>query len=140
MKSPNSPVSSLKQMLALEERRAALQKKLDAVAEQLASLSKNLFTGAAPTGRPRGRPAKIATAAPAQSKIEPVKRRRKIKRGQLSATIMEALKAAGSNGITVTALADKLGAKYKNIYIWFATTGKKKPDVKKIAPATYRLA
>ena len=36
-------------------------------------------------------------------------------------------------------LAERLGAKYKNVYIWFATTGKKYPNIKRIAPATYQL-
>jgi hypothetical protein len=61
------------------------------------------------------------------------------KRGELSANILEELKAAGKDGITVSSLADKLGAKYKNIYIWFATTGKKNSHVKKVGPATYKL-
>ena len=61
------------------------------------------------------------------------------KRGELSARIMSELEAAGSSGITVREIADKLGANYKNIYIWFATTGKKNSSVKKIGPAQYKL-
>lgn len=71
---------------------------------------------------------------------KPAKKRSKgMKRGQLTADILATLKAAGSSGITVADIAKKLGANYKNIYIWFATTGKKQP-VKKLAPATYSLA
>lgn len=62
------------------------------------------------------------------------------KRGYLTAQILDALKAAGTGGITVADLSTKLGAKYKNIYIWFATTGKKNPAVKKLGPARYKLA
>lgn len=61
------------------------------------------------------------------------------KRGALSASILEHLTAAGSAGMKISDLADKLGAKYKNVYIWFATTGKKNPGIKRIAPATYQL-
>ena len=61
------------------------------------------------------------------------------KRGALSASIMENLQAAGTNGIKIADLAERLGAKYKNVYIWFATTGKKNPNIKRIAPATYQL-
>jgi transposase-like protein len=76
-------------------------------------------------------------AAPA---AKPAKKARKgAKRGQLTADILSALKAAGTKGVTVSDLASKLGANYKNIYIWFATTGKKHP-VKKLAPATYGLS
>jgi phosphatidylserine/phosphatidylglycerophosphate/cardiolipin synthase-like enzyme len=61
------------------------------------------------------------------------------KRGQLSARILSELESAGSQGINVRELADKLGANYKNIYIWFATTGKKNSSIKKVGPAQYRL-
>ena len=67
-------------------------------------------------------------------------RRGPSKRGQLSARIMRELEAAGSKGITVRDLSNKVGAKYKNVYIWFATTGKKNAKIKKVAPATFRLA
>ena len=62
------------------------------------------------------------------------------KRGELSASILGALEDAGSEGISVRDLADKLGANYRNIYIWFATTGKKNSSIKKVGPAQYRLA
>jgi phosphatidylserine/phosphatidylglycerophosphate/cardiolipin synthase-like enzyme len=61
------------------------------------------------------------------------------KRGELSSRIIKELQASGARGITVRNLADKLGAKYKNIYIWFATTGKKNKNIKKMGPATYKL-
>ena len=88
---------------------------------------------------------RLATAATAPKATtetkaaKPAKKTRNgAKRGQLTEDILGALKAAGSKGITVADLSAKLGAKYKNIYIWFATTGKKHP-VKKLAPATYKL-
>ena len=82
------------------------------------------------------------SSAPA-AKLPPVsklgKRGKGVKRGAVTATILENLKAAGATGVKIGELADKMGAKYKNIYIWFATTGKKY-GIKRIAPATYRLA
>ena len=84
--------------------------------------------------------AKVSAPAPkAAPAAKAGKRGKGGKRGALSASILEHLKAAGSGGIKIADMADKLGAKYKNIYIWFATTGKKH-GVKRIAPATYRLA
>jgi hypothetical protein len=81
-----------------------------------------------------------AKAAPVTKAVKPGKKKGKgTKRGQLTADILGALKTVGSKGITVADLSKKLGANYKNIYIWFATTGKKHP-VKKLAPATYALA
>lgn len=66
--------------------------------------------------------------------------RRRGKRGALGARIVEALQAAGPGGISVTDLADKIGVKYKNIYVWFATTGKKNSAIKKVSPAVYSMA
>ncbi len=81
-----------------------------------------------------------AKAAPAAKAAKPARKARKgAKRGQLTADILSALKAAGAKGVTVADLAGRMGAQYKNIYIWFATTGKKHP-VKKLAPATYALS
>jgi transposase-like protein len=62
------------------------------------------------------------------------------KRGELSKRILAELTAAGQKGVNVKDLSAKIGAPYKNIYIWFATTGKKNKGIKKIAPATYRLS
>lgn len=78
-------------------------------------------------------------AQPAPKTKVKATRRKGTKRGQLTASIVGELKAAGSKGITVSDLAKKLGADYKNIYIWFATTGKKQTGLKKLAPATYSL-
>lgn len=61
------------------------------------------------------------------------------KRGELTARILGALEKAGSQGISVKDLAENLGANYRNIYIWFATTGKKNSSVEKVGPAHYRL-
>lgn len=61
------------------------------------------------------------------------------KRGELSARILSEMDQAGARGINVRDLAEKLGANYKNIYIWFATTGKKNPKIKKLGKAQYRL-
>jgi len=83
---------------------------------------------------------KVDAAPPATATKPGSKKRKGSKRGQVSANILAELKTAGSSGITVSDLAKKLGSSYKNVYIWFATTGKKQPGLKKIAPATYSLA
>ena len=61
------------------------------------------------------------------------------RRGALSEKVLGELRKAGAKGISVRDLANRIGANYRNIYIWFATTGKKNAAVKKIAPAQYRL-
>jgi hypothetical protein len=64
----------------------------------------------------------------------------KAKRGALSENVMAALGEAGSEGISIKDLSDKVGSNYRNVAVWFATTGKKNPKIKKVAPATYKLA
>lgn len=213
MNQPNNPVGRLKQMLALEERRSALQAELDSLVQQLNRLKDSLFDnvqpaaaavpaarrGPAPGVRRGGRrgvlkekimaaltsagsagvrvkelavslgtkPVNIhswfhsalkgaspitkitgghyrlgASSAAAASAPAPARRsrRRGTKRGQLTATILSELKAAGPKGVSVGDIAKKLGANYRNVYIWFATTGKKFKEVKKVAPATYKIS
>jgi hypothetical protein len=60
-------------------------------------------------------------------------------RGELSSGILAALEAAGAKGASVSELADKVGVQYKNVSIWFATTGKKNGKVKRIGRGQYRL-
>ncbi len=79
----------------------------------------------------------VSALAPKAAK--PGKGGKGVKRGAVTATILGHLKAAGSSGIKIADLAEKMGANYKNIYIWFATTGKKH-GINRIAPATFRLA
>lgn len=102
--------------------------------------------------RKRGRPPKSAAAAessPRAASARPVGRPSKTaskkrsspntRRGALSDKVLGELQKAGSKGVSVRDIASKIGANYRNIYIWFATTGKKNPKVKKLAPAVYRL-
>lgn len=60
-------------------------------------------------------------------------------RGELLAKIMGELKAAGDKGVKVPDLADKFGVKRKNLFIWFATTGRRNPAIKKVGESHYRL-
>lgn len=82
--------------------------------------------------RPVGRPAKNAPATSSSSGTG-------TRRGALAEQVLGELKKAGSRGVSVRDLANKIGANYRNIYIWFATTGKKNGKIKKVAPAVYRL-
>ena len=50
------------------------------------------------------------------------------------------LREAGDADMSVKELAEKAGTNYRNVAVWFATTGKKNPKIKKLAPATYKLA
>ncbi|WP_348547656.1 hypothetical protein [Chthoniobacter sp.] len=82
--------------------------------------------------------------APAPTKATKVKAKgrkpAKAKRGALSENILTALSGAGSSGVTIKDLSDQVGSNYRNVAVWFATTGKKNAKIKKVAPATYKLA
>ena len=54
------------------------------------------------------------------------------KRGKLKDSIVTALQAAGKDGLEVKVLAEKLGVEGVRISTWFATTGKKIKEIKKL--------
>ncbi len=62
------------------------------------------------------------------------------KRGLLSSNIIGALEAAGDKGLKIKELAEQIGANYRNVSVWFVTTGKNYPKVKKVAAAHYKIA
>jgi len=77
--------------------------------------------------------------APAAAKAK-TRKSGKARRGALTENIIAALSDAGSSGMTIKDLSEKAGTNYRNVAVWFATTGKKNPKIKKVAPATYKLA
>ena len=66
-------------------------------------------------------------------------RRSRSKRGEVTRLIMQYLDLAGDNGITVQEIAGRIGANYRNIHVWFSSTGKKNPLIQKITRGKYRL-
>ncbi len=83
---------------------------------------------------------KQKTAAKAAKPVKAVKtRKRKVARGALKDQILKELTQAGAEGISIKDLADKINANYKNLYVWFVTTGKKISGIKKVGPAQYKL-
>jgi hypothetical protein len=157
----SSTIDVLKQLIQLEEKRAGLTQELASLENQLASLTRGLMggrteNGAVAVAAKRGRPAKAAPAAkaakpakaapapakPASSPAAPARKAKggRAQRGALAENIVSALKSAGAKGMTVKDIADEVGSNYRNVAVWFVTTGKKNKSIKKIAPATYRLA
>ncbi len=94
-----------------------------------------------------GAPVKAAKPAKAAKAAKPAKKAAgkgasKVKRsprGELTSRILAQLKSAGKLGKSIKDLAAKVGAPYKNISIWFATTGKKNRLVKKVGRGVYSL-
>jgi hypothetical protein len=129
MKANNPRIERLKEMLALEERRAKLQEDLSTLLARMSSVRETLFErGGARTAGPS-----------AGSRRTPVTRPRKAKRGALKEKIMAALEAAGATGVHVKDLAATLATKPVNIHSWFHSTSKRNPAIKKISGGHYRL-
>jgi hypothetical protein len=71
-----------------------------------------------------------------QSKARPWVRGRH-RRGGLKDRLLKLLGAVGKAGMTVKELAEKSGAKYSSVSVWFYTTGKKIKGIKKVGKAKF---
>lgn len=144
MNSDTPTVDQLRAMLALHEERAKVQHQLNAIDEKLATLQSRIFGGKATrgVGRPAGeRAASKAETSAARAPENPTQEGTvKAPRNQFKGRITEALSAAGEHGASLKELAETLRTHYRNVAVWFATTGKKNPRIQKIGPARYRLS
>lgn len=61
------------------------------------------------------------------------------KRGEITRLINQSLELAGQNGMSVQELAARIGANYRNVHVWFSSTGKKNPLIEKVGRGRYRL-
>ena len=132
--------TSLKSLSKLIEKKESLVAEIAKIEAAVASL----LTGKpakAPVKR-RGRPAKkvaaVKKSAPAKKAPKTVKKR--ASRGGLGAKVLKALEAAGDAGVKVADLAKSLKVNGTNLHVWFATTGKKNPAIKKVGKGHYKLA
>ncbi|HEX8295163.1 MAG TPA: hypothetical protein VF593_02610 [Chthoniobacteraceae bacterium] len=132
MKTLNPRIERLKQMMALEERRAVLQQELDSLSAELSSLKDGLFDDSAPAA------AKSTTSKSTRTAAKPERRQRN-RRGLMKDKIMAALEAAGSAGIKVKELAQVLGTKPVNIHSWFHSALKRENSISKVSGGHYRL-
>lgn len=142
--------NTLRELLKLSEKKAALQKELDALDARIAAIGSGAPAAAAPAkrrGRKPGRPAKTPGRKPGRParKAAPVKAaapkaaKPRGKRGALKDDILKLLEGAGPEGATVKDISSKLGVKNQNVHVWFSTTGKKLPEIKKVGEARYAL-
>ena len=116
----------LKTMLALEEKRAALQEQIDDIHHQISIVQAQIF-------------AKGPTIATIAKPLHKVASKGRAKRGALKAKIMASLETAGHTGVRVTELASALGTKAANLHAWFHATAKRIPSIVKVAGGHYRL-
>jgi hypothetical protein len=118
--------ADLKRLTKLLEKRDALQAQVEALNAEIDSFSASGKATKAPKGK--GTPA--AKAAP---------KAKRGKRGKLTESVLAVVKEAGSNGITIKEIADKLGRNTGAIHTWFFNAKKsKRKDVKKIGEAKWQ--
>ena len=61
------------------------------------------------------------------------------RRGEVTKSIIKALREAGKEGLSVSELADSIGSSYRRVHVWLSSTGKKNQLVVRLARGTYRL-
>jgi len=127
----NLSSAQLAQLISLVKEKEVLQEKLEKIDAALSALESGKSVpkkrGRKP-GRPPGSTSKVAADKPGK------------KTKRLKAAILKALSAAGSSGVTVKELSNKLKVKPGNIFSWFYTTGKKINGIKKVGEAKYSYA
>ena len=61
------------------------------------------------------------------------------RRGEVTKSIIKALREAGKEGLSVSELADCIGSSYRRVHVWLSSTGKKNKFVVRLARGTYRI-
>ena len=134
--------ASLKTLSKLVDKKDSLVAEIKKIESEIASV----LTGkpAKPTktsGKRRGRPAKKGAAGKkvVTAKKAPKAVKKRAARGSIGEKVLKALESAGDAGVKVTELAKTLNVKGTNLHVWFATTGKKNPAIKKAGKGHYKL-
>ncbi|MEI6714550.1 MAG: hypothetical protein WCO60_12405 [Verrucomicrobiota bacterium] len=71
--------------------------------------------------------------------VKTSRKRMRTKKGAVARKILDLLKEAGPAGLSVRAIAERIHSHYRNIHVWFSSTGKKYPYLEKIGRGVYRL-
>ncbi|MEI6350452.1 MAG: hypothetical protein WCP06_05030 [Verrucomicrobiota bacterium] len=128
MKTSHSRIANLKEMIALEEKRAVLESQIAGLDQRLAALQSELYGAAS-----------VKPVPAPKLKDKPAAKGQRKRRGALRGQILEALQAAGPKGVAVLDLAKMLGTKPANIHSWFSVNFKKTSGLKKVGAAQYAL-
>src|SRR5436190_388111 len=106
----NPNIETLKELIALEERRAGLQGELTAIEQRISALRNSVVTGS---------PAKSASSSASPVRGRPMQLPQPKKGGTYRDYIMAALEAAGEAGVRVKEIALAMKTKPVNIHSWF---------------------
>lgn len=133
----NINTGALRNLIKLTERKESLLAEIEKIEGQLAALltGKSVRAG----GKRRGRPAKKGKASKVAKTVKAGRSAKRAPRGTLKKKIFSALKAAGEAGMKVTDLSKKIGVKNANVHVWFSSTGKKLPEIKRVGKGHFKL-
>jgi len=132
--------ASLKSLSKLIDKKESLASEIAKIEAEISSFLTGKPVKA--TTKRRGRPSKKAAAVKKSvpAKKAPKAGKKRVVRGGLGAKILKALDTAGDAGVKVADLAKSLKVNGTNLHVWFATTGKKNPAIKKAGKGHYQLA
>lgn len=130
----NISTASLRALISLTEKKEKLTKELSSIEGQISAV----FGGAAFTAS-KSAVRKIRGGGDVGNGRPKRLGKKRGKHGKTKGLILEALKAAGSAGISVKELSAKLGLKNSNVHVWFSTTGKTLKEIQKTGKGTYRF-
>jgi hypothetical protein len=128
---------ALRNLIKLTERKENLLAEIEKIEGQLASLLTGKAVHVATKSKRRGRPAKKGKDAKTVKAARSTAKR--APRGTLKKKIFTALKAAGEAGLKVPDLSKKIGVKNANVHVWFSSTGKKLPEIKRVGKGHFKL-
>jgi len=117
--------TDLRQVLRLLEQRDELLQQVAQVERQLTALEGGQSVPVAAAKAPALKAAKLAAGKAGQ--------RRKMK-----PEVIALLKSAGTVGLTVTEIAQRMGLDVNRVFTWFYATGSKNKAIKKVGNAQYR--
>src|SRR4051794_39609207 len=133
MTSQNPRIIRLKELMELEERRAEIQGELETLVNRMSALRDSLFDDSGlPASFNGGGGSSIGAARRGG-------RTPRMGRGELKSQVVNALTAAGSNGVRVADLARELGIKPVNVHSWFHSAMRRYPEIKKLDRGMYRM-
>ncbi len=112
--------SQLQRLIQLVKEKESLQSQLERINQSLANLENGKVASETSSASSPGKPS--------------VRRRR---RAKLKDGLLDKLRAAGKQGLTIKELAASLKAKPASVSVWFYTTGKKIKGIKKVGTARF---
>ena len=133
---------ALRGLIKLTERKESLVREIKKIEAQIAyilagkTLSTAKTVSKSKAKKHLSRTGKKSTVAAKKPTLSSAKR---APRGTMKKKIFAALRAAGDPGLKVPELSKKIGVKSQNVHVWFSSTGKNLPEIKRVGKGHFKL-